>query len=236
MEKRRKLTNPTRLYHLTLAKYALDDLRNRRLKIATFDDLNDPFELKSVNLCNPEHAQAFDGIAGLNFKGFKAEMARRYGVLCFSELKNDVLQWSHYAERHRGICLGFDVSGSSGKFGRVTYRTTRLPFPEHLDEDFLWKLLSTKSQAWKYEKEWRVFLTLREGVWNECAGRVLYFADFGSELVLRSVILGAENKTSATEVLQATQGYNEPVQISRMRLSCCKFELEEYPLEGNTDQ
>ncbi len=49
-----------RLYHFTKAKYAFDNLRNRRLKIAQLDDLNDPFELKSVNLCNLLHAQAFD--------------------------------------------------------------------------------------------------------------------------------------------------------------------------------
>jgi len=86
-------------------------LRNRRLKIAQLDDLNDPFELKSVNLCNPAHSLAFDGTE--THEGFKAEMARRYGVLCFSEDKTDVLQWAHYADRHRGICLGFDVSGVS---------------------------------------------------------------------------------------------------------------------------
>jgi len=66
-----------RLYHFTAAKYAFDNLRNRRLKIAQLDDLNDPFELKSVNLCNPVHAQAFDGIDKFEFEGFKAGMARR---------------------------------------------------------------------------------------------------------------------------------------------------------------
>jgi len=65
-----------RLYHFTAAPYAFDDLRNRRLKIAQLDDLNDPFELKSVNRCNPLHAQAFDGTG--EHEGFKAEMARRY--------------------------------------------------------------------------------------------------------------------------------------------------------------
>jgi hypothetical protein len=68
----------------------LDDLRNRRLKIAQLDDLNDPFELKSVNLCNPLHAQAFDGTD--KREGYKAEMARRYGVLCLSEDKTDVFR------------------------------------------------------------------------------------------------------------------------------------------------
>src|SRR5215470_3036284 len=120
------MNNPNRLYHFTTAKFAMDDLRNRRLKIAQFDDLNDPFELKSVNLCDPNHARAFDGIEVIGFAGFKAEIAQRYGVLCFSESKTDVLQWAHYADRHRGICLGFEVSGAQAKFGRVRYKTHRL--------------------------------------------------------------------------------------------------------------
>lgn len=213
------------LYHFTSANFALDDLRNRRLKIAQFDDLNDPFELKSVNLCNPTHALAFDGTD--NFVGFKAEMAQRFGVLCFSENKSDVLQWAHYADRHKGICLGFDISGSKGKFGRVQYVAERFPFPELRDPAFMWKLLSTKSEAWKYEKEWRVFLELKDGIWNERAGRVLYFADFGPELVLREVILGAANKNDVSEVHATIQGYLETVQVSRMQLSCNSFDLHD---------
>jgi len=216
-----------RLYHFTAAKYAFNNLRNRRLKIAQLDDLNDPFELKSVNLCNPVHAQAFDGIDKFEFEGFKAGMARRFGVLCFSEDKADVLQWAHYADRHKGICLGFDVSGSEGKFGRVQYAAERFPFPEQLDAAFMWKLLSTKSEQWKCEKEWRVFLELKEGIWNQCAGRVLYFADFGSELVLREVILGAANKNAASKVDAAIQGYPGTVRVARMHLSCGTFELQD---------
>lgn len=214
-----------RLYHFTTAEYAFDDLRNRRLKIAQLDDLNDPFELKSANLCNPLHAQAFDGTN--KFEGFKAEMAQRYGVLCFSEDNADLLQWAHYADRHKGICLGFDVSGSEGKFGRVRYVAERFPFPQRPDEAFTWKLLSTKSEVWKYEKEWRVFLRLETPTWNQSAGRDLYFADFGSELALREVILGAANKNVASEINDVIQGYPETVHVARMNLSCSTFKLQE---------
>jgi hypothetical protein len=217
-----------RLYHFTTTKFALDDLRNRRLKIAQLDDLNDPFELKAVNLCDPAHALAFDGAD--KFVGYKAEMARLYGVLCFSEDKADVLQWAHYADRHKGICLGFDVSGSEEKFGRVQYVAERFAFPERPDLGFSWKLLSTKSVAWKYEKEWRVFLQLKEGIWNEGAGRVLYFAYFGDELLLQEVILGAASNTTVSEVSEATRGYAETVRVARMRLSCSRFELQDYPV------
>jgi Protein of unknown function (DUF2971) len=219
------LSNPIRLYHFTATKYALDDLRNRHLKIAQFDDLNDPFELKSVNLCDPMNAQAFDGIPEISFEGYKEAMARRFGVLCFAENKTDVLQWSHYADRHRGICLGFGVSHSQGKFGKVDYVEERFPFPEKPDVDFSWKLLRTKFKCWEYENEWRVFLELKDGVWNESANRVLYFVDFGPELILQEVILGAANTTPTSDVLQAMHGYSETVRVSRIHLSCDRFEL-----------
>jgi len=223
--------NPsTRLYHFTTAKFALDDIRNRRLKIAQFEDLNDPFELKSVNLCDPKHAQAFDGIEELDFEGYKSALARRFGVLCFTERKTDLLQWAHYADHHRGICLGFNVSHSQGKYGPVEYVSERFPFPETLDVEFSWRLLRTKSKIWDYEKEWRVFLDLKDGLWSEAAGRLLYFADFGPDLVLEEIIMGASNKTPVSDVLHAMQGYNEKVRVSRMRLSCDRFELEEHPI------
>ena len=222
------MNSPERLYHFTTAEHALNDLNNRHLKIAQFDDLNDPFELKSVNLCDPVLAQAFDGIEEIGFEGYKAGVARQWGVLCFSEEKTDILQWAHYADRHKGICLGFNVTGGQGKFGRVQYEKERFPFPapEKVDLDFAWKLLST-DWFWEYEREWRVFLELKDGVRNERAGRVLYFADFGPELVLQEVILGAASKTAVSDVLQAMQGYGETVRVSRMRLSCDKFELQE---------
>jgi hypothetical protein len=209
----------TRLYHFSSAKYALDDLRSRRLKIAQFDDVNDPFELKCVNLSEDWQEVGFDQ--------FKAGMASRAGFLCFSEQWDSVLQWSHYADRHKGICLGFDVSNIDTKFGRVEYRADKLPFPgtSQLDEQFMWKILRTKFDGWQYEKEWRVFTQLQEGVWNESAGRRLYFADFADELVLREVILGAENKNRAGEIQDALQGYGKRVRLFRVHLANSTFEL-----------
>jgi len=62
-----------RAYHLTSAIHALDSLRHRRLKIATFDDLNDPFELWAV--AQPNRALR----RGL--RRWKEQIARAFGVL-----------------------------------------------------------------------------------------------------------------------------------------------------------
>jgi hypothetical protein len=72
-----------------------------------------------------------------------------------------------------------------------------------------------------------VFLRLTEGIWNQYADRVLYFADFGFELALREVILGAANKSATSEVFGAIEGNPGSVRVARMRLSCSTFELQD---------
>ncbi|MDW9570209.1 DUF2971 domain-containing protein [Sinorhizobium meliloti] len=35
-----------------------------------------------------------------------------YGIVCLSDNWQHPMMWSHYADRHRGICLAFDVVGT----------------------------------------------------------------------------------------------------------------------------
>jgi Protein of unknown function (DUF2971) len=211
-------TPPKRLYHFTTARYAFDDLRNRGLKIARFDNLNDPFELRSGDLSDPELELAFDL--------WIEAMAPRFGLLCFSESWKDVLQWSHYAEQHKGICLGFDVSGAADRFGNVRYEPRKVPFPKKLDESFMWDLFRTKFTVWDREREWRVFMQLRDSISIE--GKDLYFKDFDENLVLRDVLLGAANRNEISEVRNAISGSAdaEAVRVARVRLSPSQFTLE----------
>jgi hypothetical protein len=66
--------------------------------------LNDPFELKSVNLCDPVHQKAFEGIEELDFEGYTAAMARQFGVLCFSEEKSVWVSTSLRVKESSGVC------------------------------------------------------------------------------------------------------------------------------------
>jgi hypothetical protein len=212
-----------RLYHFTSTRFAFDDITNRRLKIAQFHDLNDPFELRCVELLTNEQVLAFDL--------FRADMELRYGIVCFSRRWDTILQWSHYADRHRGVCLGFDVINSETKCGEVNYGAKKLRFPSKLDVNFMWKMLRTKYLGWRYEEEWRVFVELKDSEWNEFAGRLLYFVDFSGELVLRDVILDAENATPTEQVRDACREYSEPVRLSRVRLSPERFQLQREDLK-----
>lgn len=62
------------------------------------------------------------------------------GVLCLSHDPDNILLWSHYANRHDGICLQFDVAGHPDAFPRlhpVTYQAEALdldaPFQDLFD-------------------------------------------------------------------------------------------------------
>lgn len=36
-------------------------------------------------------------------------LGESHGMLCFSEAWSDPLIWAHYSDKHKGLCLGFDI-------------------------------------------------------------------------------------------------------------------------------
>ena len=90
----------------------------------------------------------------------------------------------------------------------------------------MWRSLTTKFKDWQYEREWRVFTTLEDGVWNDGAGRELFFADFGKELVLKEVLVGCESTTSPEEIFNAIARYETNVRVARVELDDSTYELK----------
>jgi hypothetical protein len=84
-----------RVYHLTSADHAINDIVFKRLKVARISELNDPFELLALNF------------RGNNFKKvvreYKKKLDQEQGLLCFSTDWIDPVLWSHYAEKHMGV-------------------------------------------------------------------------------------------------------------------------------------
>ena len=67
-----------------------------------------------------------------------------------------------YADRYKGLCLGFDVAMSGPRddavLGKIKYVKERLPWPDKLSLQFTQDLLLTKFDHWSYEQEWRGFV------------------------------------------------------------------------------
>ncbi|MEO8271407.1 MAG: DUF2971 domain-containing protein [Aureliella sp.] len=180
-----------RVYHFTSAKHAINDIRFRHLKVATLEDVNDPFEL-AVCCDDPVRRQAL--------RATRREWAKRIGLLCFSRGWHNPVQRSHYGDKHRGICLGFDVPDD------LLLQVQYAEEPPQLDWDAIEALgpagetemlrwSTTKFNHWAYEAEFRLFL--RRTMDNP------QFEHFGSSLRLREVIVGPESDVSRPEIVEA---------------------------------
>lgn len=110
----------------------------------------------------------------------KFHIAKR-GITCFSRDNANILMWSHYANNHSGVCLGFDIdesdehlvnfldetnnqrlfpNGKACKLLPITYvPVAARPSIDTTDEQKSWtKILTFKSDLWKYEQEVRIMV------------------------------------------------------------------------------
>jgi len=198
-----------RVYHFASLCHGLDNLRHRHLKIAQLDELNDPFELWAIAQPD-EHLRQ-------GLRATKQQMAEQYGLLCFSLDWQNPLLWSHYADRHRGLALGFDVNEQILK--QVSYVKDR-PILEKINIEIAHRLLFTKYEDWHYEREARIYTTLKDP--DPKTG--LYFADFGEQLVLHEVIAGPLCAVTKLELLDATGSVTE-VEFTKARLAFNTFHV-----------
>ena len=86
------------------------------------------------------------------------EMERRYRVYCLTTNPTSTLMWSHYAQNHTGICLGFRCRNHVfGSAFRVEYSET-FPLIDVADDGMEASLLPflAKSAGWSYEEEYRL--------------------------------------------------------------------------------
>jgi len=112
---------------------------------------------------------------------------RKFGVCTLSGVRNSILMWSHYADAHRGFCVGIDVDkldqfcddlAEKQSLGTDMQRVEYYPMypklkPSDLgNEEWVLKQLLVKFDHWSYEDEWRLILlgssgqsvTLYEGI------------------------------------------------------------------------
>lgn len=143
------------------------------------------------------------------------------GVSCFSERNDDLLMWSHYGGRYKGMCLEFSTASEPfSKMHKVQY-VKAPPIIElapllktHTDFDFISTLFCTKSEAWSYEKEWRAL--------HAVAGtKFVYPAN-----LLTGVYFGPDIDRESLEIIcLILRGQNESVKLWRGSRSTTEFKV-----------
>ena len=207
-----------RLYHYLPAQYALDDINRRRIKIARFADMNDPFELVAADFSDPVQRKVL--------RGWKETFQEKWGILCFSRSWQNAVLWSHYADKHKGIVLGFDIDDKYPT--SVKYRSARLNVDVvglrdegKLDAKLMQRLQLTKFRDWSYEKEVRVSVGLDDV--DEESG--LYFYDFSDEVRLVEVIAGPLYSGTEQQLVDALSDKDSGVNFVKSRLAFQSFKV-----------
>ena len=123
-------------------------------------DLNDPFEFLPPK-------DLFDEVIEFHKNWSESEWAKNStyedfcksffmleGVISFTETRSNLLMWSHYAQKHSGLVIEFDVENDFFEtIKRVRYDNIK---PNHIHIKDLEDLFFIKSDDWIYEKEYRI--------------------------------------------------------------------------------
>lgn len=183
----------TSLYkYQTLSAYSLASLVNNTVWLANPSTFNDPFDC-AVTLDRKKFMESLEhaidrigqqarpeDIAGKDLTGVRPGDAEAYdeflngikallqetGVLCLSEVPDNMLMWSHYADHHRGFCVEYDFGENAQlkKIAQAVRYSACIPSVSAADlagpnrSEALDALWLTKAECWAYEKEWRAIM------------------------------------------------------------------------------
>jgi len=180
----------------SINKFLIDALVNGTIYCARPIRLNDPFDCQvdikkavknAVSLLSGKKKQNL--VKLLKPKGLFDRIQKSIetvGVCSFSMALEEPLLWSHYANGHKGLCLGYEIPFQSffepsktieGAIIPIDYGENPLtewlienaPAKDRIDinefsNNLVKKVLSVKGKGWRYEKEARIICN-REGVY-----------------------------------------------------------------------
>jgi len=141
-----------------------------------------------------------------------------FGVTCFSTMCDNILMWAHYADKHRGVCLKFNILADAEFFMTpfpVRYKKKYPKYNYIRNREGVAKfLLETKSIDWEYENEIRV-MKRGAGLYN-----------FKKESICE-IIFGANTPESDKETIKEMVGKLkfEGVDFKSAEISKKKFKI-----------
>lgn len=167
------------------SSYSENIFINPKLKLTPPSHLNDPFERKIPHgieaIILESHLGRFitESQKANNIHDSKEHTVNTLektlgliGITAMSENPGSILMWSHYADSHNGICIGYDISKINNEKMRlleIDYSTKRFE-PSDIIKDLqtlpsmidtiIDKVVTTKSEQWSYENEHRYITKL----------------------------------------------------------------------------
>ncbi len=163
------------------------------------------------------------------------------GVLSLTEKKDNLLMWSHYADSHRGYCIGFDSTHSFFNRKRSEkdefYHLRKVKYLQDrpsktMDEMDGIDMFLLKSDVWEYEQEWRICSVLSDAntILESSHVPPVCLFNFPSEVV-KEVIIGANASNEFIENIANL--INQDPEFKHVKLKLSDVSSTQYGLEFN---
>ena len=185
--------------------------------------------------------------AKVRIKEVYQHVNKTYGIFSLTISRSNLVMWSHYAESHKGIVVGFDAShpyfSKSKELHAVVYKAERISLssndaylrlagkdlPTDSDyRDLAKELFLRKDPDWRYEKERRMIKRLNQAKSRRPADGSVYLFEIPTDAI-RLVILGAQisnqNRESIISSIASSAKWSH-VQVLQASLSDSRFGLE----------
>ena len=131
-------------------RFFTDIILKSRLYAAPYFDLNDPMEGKYL------YSQGGDSLDEDMRRLLKGEK-EKLRICALSRDPNNELMWSHYAEGHRGVVVGVEISSNKYEIRPIEYDGLHRVGLNNFHNGSAIDVLSHKLDVWQYEEEERVF-------------------------------------------------------------------------------
>ena len=148
-------------------------------------------------------------------------------MICFSESWRNPVQWAHYADQHRGVCMGLEIRDDL--LTKVKYRQERseggnlsqMLAEGRLTHAWMMDVLSTKFVHWSYEQEHRVFVNLDPLT----AENGLYFKPLDDDMRLVRLIVGPRSTVTRQDLADALGPMASQIRCIKARLAFKTYEV-----------
>lgn len=147
---------PNILYTYMASKWAVANVVTLQLKLCDPSKTNDYLEFVWNLRSDKDSVQ------------YRKEYSSKYNFLSLCQDPDNLLLWSYYADRSKGICLGLSTAlehDFDDLLWPVQYSGTVDPFAdktriEHNPEEveLIKRLFTTKRRIWEHEDEWRLIV------------------------------------------------------------------------------